>query len=133
MKEQEWLKVDSYTSIRISEYKGKYSLQKSRRGEQKNFVEWTNPLRYDPERKESVPATKDNGDPLIVPLQVPLGDEKKKAADMLRTLYFQLTGETIGTGSTRGQKGSQDSPPLESCLPPEPPFPPGEEEPDLPF
>ncbi|MEA1998185.1 MAG: hypothetical protein U9N61_02515, partial [Euryarchaeota archaeon] len=108
-----------------SEYKGNFAIQKAKRGEQKNFIEWICPLRYNQEVGGSRPALKADGDYLHVPLQVPLGSEKKRAADTLKALYFQLTGGRI-TDSEKG--GPPPSMPSGKDMPP--PMPP---EDDVPF
>lgn len=110
MTEQPWLMIDSYSAIRINMYKGKYAIQKARRTEKDNYIEWTNPLRYDSEAGESRPATKNDGSPLLIPLQIPLGGNAQAAADMLKALYFQLVGKKID-----GQEGEE--PPLPEGMP----------------
>jgi len=88
--ENEWIKINQYDAIRTSEYKGKYSIQKARRTEKDNYLEWVIPNRYSKEAGHSVPALKNNGDYLNVPFQIPLGEGKDQAADVLKALYFQL-------------------------------------------
>ncbi|MEA3385865.1 MAG: hypothetical protein U9Q89_05365 [Thermodesulfobacteriota bacterium] len=124
--ENEWLNITQYDAIRISEYNGKFFIQKARRGEQKNFIEWICPLRYNQEVGGFKPALKADRDYLHVPLQVPLGSEKKRAADTLKALYFQLTGGRITDNEKR-----REAPPMPSSgkdMPP--PMPP---EDDVPF
>ena len=94
--DQEWIKISQYDAIRISEFKGKFAIQKARRTEKDNYIEWIIPTRYDKDAGHSVPAMKKDSDDYInVPLQIPLGEEKNAAANILRALYVQLTGETI--------------------------------------
>lgn len=130
MTEQEWLKVNQWDAIRVSEYKGKYSIQQGRRGEKKVFASWVIPTRYDKEAGSSTAALKDNGDYLNVPLQVPSGEGVEVAANMLRALYFQLVGKKIeDRGESENMEPVEDEGDLEPPLPP-----PGDDESwDVPF
>lgn len=108
--ENPWLKINQYDSIRVSEFKGKFAIQKARRTEKDNYIEWTNPLRYNSEARESQPATKADGSPLLIPLQIPLGTEKQAAIDVLKALLFQLSGEAVDSQG-------QEEPPLPEGMP----------------
>jgi len=88
--ENKWIELGKYDRVRVNRYKGKYSIQMGNQGKEKAFVTWTNPLSYDAEAGGSVPAVKQDGSPLLVPLQIPLGEDAITAGNTIKALYTQI-------------------------------------------
>ena len=83
-----WVKLDTYNAVRLSEYKGKISLMAGSVGDNDTYDKWCNPLRYQNGEK-NVPVKKKDGDLLVLPFQITLGD-KEQALKILQNLYNQV-------------------------------------------
>jgi len=83
-----WIKLDTYNAVRLSEYRGKFSLMAGSVGDNDIYDKWCNPLRYQNGEKD-VPVKKKDGDLLVLPLQITLG-EKERALEVLQHLYNTL-------------------------------------------
>lgn len=82
-----WLKTDTYNALRLSGYRGKWSIMAGQVGENDTYDKWANPLRW--QNGENVPVKKKDGGLLVLPLQIQLGD-KEQALKILQNLYNQL-------------------------------------------
>jgi hypothetical protein len=85
--EQEWIKLNDYDAVRIGEYKGKISIQKGGIGKEDIYLDWVNPM-----RGKGTPATKKDGNKLILPFQILLGEDKEEALKTIQALYAQIKG-----------------------------------------
>ena len=94
--EKTWLELGKFDRMRINEYNGKFSLQMGSQGKEKVYITWINPLCWDNEARGSIPAKKQDGSPLLVPLQIPLGEDMVSAGNTLKALYTQLTEDEEG-------------------------------------
>lgn len=88
--ENKWIELGKYNRVRISKYRDTFSLQMGSAGKEKTYITWTNPLRYDKDANGSVPAVKQDGSPLVVPLQIPIGDDPVTAGNTIKSLYSQV-------------------------------------------
>ncbi len=82
-----WLNIDTYSSIRADKYNGKYSIQLGKRGNNDTYATWVCPQKWQNGEKTLL---KKNGEPVFIPLSIPLGDDKIKAQKVLEGLIFQL-------------------------------------------
>ena len=115
--EKTWLEFGKFDRVRINEYNGKFSLQMGSQGKEKVYITWTNPLCWDNEVRGSVPAKKQDGSPLLVPLQIPVGEDMVSAGNTLKALYSQLMegkGEEGETKKPKPDTRKYDGPPTEA-------------------
>lgn len=83
-----WVKTSTYDALRLSEYRGKWSIMAGNVGDNDTYDKWINPLKW--QNGENVAVNKKDGSGLLVlPLQIPLGD-KENALKILQNLYHQL-------------------------------------------
>ena len=85
--EKQWIPISTYDSVRIDEYNGKWSLQLGKRGDNDTYTAWTCPQKWVDGEKSLL---KKNGEPIFVPLSIPLGDSKEKALKVVGSIYNQL-------------------------------------------
>jgi hypothetical protein len=90
--EQEWIKLNDYDAVRIGAYKGKISIQKGGIGKEDIYLGWVNPM-----KGKGTPATKENGDKIILPFQVLIGKDKEEALKTIQALYAQIKGMEANT------------------------------------
>ena len=82
-----WVPVDTYSSVRVDEYNGKYSLQQGQRGDNDTYTSWCTPQKWS--NSEKAPLKK-HGEFVFVPWAISLGKDKEKALKTLQNLYNQL-------------------------------------------
>ena len=82
-----WLPISTYDSIRADKHNGKISIQLGKRGDGDTYTSWTCPQRWVNGEKTLL---KKNGEPVFVPLSIPLGEDKVKAQKVLEALIYQL-------------------------------------------
>ena len=82
-----WIQIDTYNSVRIDEYKGKYSIQQGQRGEQVTYARWCCPQKWTNGDKTIM---KKNGEPVFVPWSISLGTDKEQAIKTLQALCYAL-------------------------------------------
>jgi len=85
--EKHWLKIDTYNAVRLSEYRGKWSIMAGSRGDNDTYDKWCNPLKW--HNGENVAVKKKDGDLLVLPFQVLLG-EKDQAINILKNILREL-------------------------------------------
>lgn len=90
MEEKKWRPIDTYTAIRLSEYKGVWSLMSGNRGDTDTFDKWVCPSYWKNGEKRLLEK---NGEYVYVPLQVLLGKGKEEALKTLSALYHELKGD----------------------------------------
>ena len=83
-----WIPVDTYNALRLSKYNNKYSVILGSRGDNDTYDKWCNPLKY--QNGKNVPVLKKDGDLLALPFQLPLGNDKAKALEILKALINQI-------------------------------------------
>jgi len=120
-KEQEWLPIGKFDAIRVSEYNGKFSVQKGRIGKEKTTPAWAIATQWDDSLKKFVPKQKDDGGYLYLPVQIPLGDCQAQAIDAIKQLYFQVAGKPIDVDADEEQPqrpyDGPPEPPVEEAVP----------------
>jgi len=82
-----WLPIDTYNAVRLNKYNDIWSIMLGSRGDSDTYDKWCNPLKY--QNGKNVPVKKKDGDLLVLPFQIPLGD-KEKALKILQNLMAQL-------------------------------------------
>ena len=83
-----WIPVDTYNALRLSKYRDNYSIMLGKRGDQDTYDAWVNPMRW--QNGKNVPVLKKDGDLLTLPFQLPLGNDKAKALEILKALILQV-------------------------------------------
>ena len=82
-----WLPVDTYTSVRVDEYNGKYSLQQGHRGDNDTYTDWCCPQKWSNGQKTPL---KKNNEFVYVPWAISLGHDKDKAIKVAENIVAQL-------------------------------------------
>lgn len=82
-----WLKIDTFNSIRVEKYNDKYSVQLGSRGNNDTYVKYCTPQKWSNGEKQ--PLQK-NGNYVYTPWSIPLGTDKEKAAKTLEALAYAV-------------------------------------------